>query len=69
MLYKIVKSTYNNDLTCRVDSELITGGYDDKKQAFTDARKLIVGNELKENEFFEVEEHEDNGDLVCIIEP
>lgn len=53
--YDIVKSTYNNDLTIRYDSEVVIGGYKDEDEACQRARELIWENELEDNEVYEVE--------------
>lgn len=67
--YDVVKSTYNDDLTVRYDSELVSGGYNDEDEAYQMARELIWENELKDNEVYEVEQrYEDSGLLECIIE-
>lgn len=68
MYYDIVKSTYETE-TVRIDLQLIYGGYDNEEEACAKARELIINNELKENEFYEVEEHDDDGNLLMIIEP
>lgn len=68
--YDVVKSTYNDDLTVRYDSELILGGYNDEDEACQKARELIWGNELEWNEIYEVERHDEtSGLLLDVIDP
>lgn len=68
--YDVVKSTYNNNLTARYNSEFVIGGYKDKDEACQRARELIWENDLRDNEVYEVEQHyKDSGLLECIIEP
>ena len=68
--YDVVKSTYNDDLTVRHNSQLIIGGCKDEDEACQRARELIWENELEDNEVYEVEQHDETtGSLECIIEP
>ena len=43
--YDVVKSTYNDDLTVRHNSELIIGGCKDEDEACQRARELIWEND------------------------
>lgn len=70
MYYDVVKSTYKtSECTTRIDSMLVAGSYFKEHEACKKARELIIGNNLEENEFYEVEQHNDDGSLEMIIEP
>ncbi len=68
MYFDIVKSTYDKNFKSRIDSELIIGGYHNEEQACAKAKELIKNNQVAQNEFYEVECHNDDGTLEIIIE-